>query len=217
MCSLATQGGVQCDGVTVSGLNGATALAVGFRHACAVVAGGAVACWGDNDQGQLGKGAEVQHSSQPVLVSGVSGATAIAAGGYFTCALGAGGKITCWGDNLAGQLGAATAQISPTPVEVSGIANASAIATGSFHACAIVDGSVLCWGSDIASGELSPSSVPRIVLGGQGATSIAAGSEHACAVVDTGAVKCWGSNLHGQLGTGTVGGSSSPVTVVGWP
>lgn len=37
-------------------LTGVTDLAVGGIHACAVVAGGAVACWGRNAYGQLGEG-----------------------------------------------------------------------------------------------------------------------------------------------------------------
>ncbi len=35
---------------------GATAIAVGGDHACAIVAGGAVLCWGENNYGQLGDG-----------------------------------------------------------------------------------------------------------------------------------------------------------------
>lgn len=36
-------------------LTGATQVSVGGRHACAVVDGGAVRCWGDNNDGELGR------------------------------------------------------------------------------------------------------------------------------------------------------------------
>jgi hypothetical protein len=56
-CALLKAGTVSCfDGakfVAVPGLQRATALAVGRAHACALT-GGAIACWGDHDHGQLG-------------------------------------------------------------------------------------------------------------------------------------------------------------------
>ena len=47
-----------------------------------------------------------------------------------------------------------------------------------------------------------------------GIASIAAGEYHTCAVTTSGGVKCWGSNLAGQLGTGG-GNSAIPVGVSG--
>ena len=43
-------------GIVVPGVTGATHVAAGYQHACAVVAGGGVWCWGANTVGQLGDG-----------------------------------------------------------------------------------------------------------------------------------------------------------------
>jgi alpha-tubulin suppressor-like RCC1 family protein len=54
-------------------------------------------------------------------VTGISGVTAIAAGGWHTCAILSGGSASCWGQNDWGQLGNGTRTDSPVPRRVSGI------------------------------------------------------------------------------------------------
>jgi alpha-tubulin suppressor-like RCC1 family protein len=101
--------------VEVPGVQGAEALAAGGSHACAIVEGGAVTCWGD--------------SRPPSLVL-ASGATAIAAGLDHACAI-AGGGVTCWGGGTPGSVAL------PSPV--------TAIAAGGIRTCAIAGGDVWCW------------------------------------------------------------------------
>ena len=56
-----------CSGLCISGdCFAVEQLASGARHTCAVVESGQVACWGDNNRGQIGA-EEVSSSSQPVL------------------------------------------------------------------------------------------------------------------------------------------------------
>ena len=45
--------------------------------------------------------------------------------------------------------------------------------------------------------------------------SVAAGESHSCALISNGAVQCWGKNVYGQLGDGTLEDRDDPVLVEG--
>ena len=44
----------------VPGLRGVTAIAVGEEHGCALLSGGAVECWGEDEYGELGTGTSTE-------------------------------------------------------------------------------------------------------------------------------------------------------------
>ena len=151
----------------------------------------------------------------------LSGATTIAAGGYYTCGLLTGGTVDCWGDNYYGELGNGTTTDSSTPIAVSDLSGVTAITAGVGHTCAILTGgSADCWGEnaegDLGDGTVTESNTPVPVTGLSNSTAIAAGYYYTCALLTGGSADCWGSNYYGQLGNGTTTELSMiPVAVNG--
>lgn len=200
--------------VVVSTITNAVAISSGSGglHTCALLAGGTVSCWGQNLEGELGDGTNVD-SSVPVAVSGITDAVAVSAGGIQTCALLADSTISCWGDNTFGQLGDSTNVSSNVPVAVTGITDAVSVSVGVVHACAqLSDGTAVCWGNN-DSGQLgnatdglgTESNVPVAVQGISDASVVESGGFHSCAILEGGTASCWGQNRYGQLGNGESG------------
>lgn len=207
---------------TVKGIDDAAQLALGEAHSCAVRASGAVACWGDNFNGQLGDGSLAARSASPVAVKGLDDAAQLAAGVGFTCALRRSGAVSCWGANFAGQLGDGSMDDRRQPVTVKGLDGALALALGEAHACVLrSDGKVRCWGDNfngqLGSGDTQAHLAPTEVVGLADVTAIAATERSTCALERSGRVSCWGSNGRGELGNGVPSTSpvSAPVRVPG--
>ncbi|HET7295762.1 MAG TPA: Ig-like domain-containing protein, partial [Gemmatimonadales bacterium] len=135
-------------------------LAIGGAHLCALTAGGAAYCWGDNTFGQLGLGSNVgptncgsalgmvfQCANTPTATATGLAFTQLVAGRWHTCAVANSGATYCWGINAFGQLGDSSATDRARPVAVRGSLTFVALASGSYHTCGLTsDGTAYCWG-----------------------------------------------------------------------
>lgn len=147
----------------------------------------------------------------------------LAAGEVHSCSLDSTGAVRCWGDNYQGKLGDGGSSVSrATPTLVSALGSGiQAIAAGNNHTCAITSSNGLkCWGANdfggLGDGTTTSRSTPVDVTGlTSGVVAVSAGQNHTCARLLSGAVKCWGNNGSGQLGTGNTLSQSSPATVTG--
>jgi cysteine-rich repeat protein len=198
-------------------------ITAGGDHACALLVGGAVRCWGHNELGQAGHGdqyydigvQETPASLGPLPLPGP--ALQVVAGQIHTCALLEGGAVHCWGYSPEGALGVPGVeyQLPPgQPVELG--ASALQIAAGSQHNCALLeDGAVRCWGrgrdgalgsnddQDLGDDESPAAASPVVVLApGDRVLRLVAGANHTCALLEGGAVRCWGLAWSGELGYG---------------
>ncbi len=195
--------------------------AIDARNAttCAIDENDKVGCWGDNRGGQLGSGVGVENRAAYGPVVGVPEARAIAVGGHHVCALAkATGKVHCWGNNSASQLGDGSTKSGSTPVEAVGLDDVSQLSAGWRHTCARrnVDGEVWCWGLNEArqAGASSGSVVhtPRLVL--KGALEVRCGWDHTCVRLFDQSLRCFGSFQLGQLGDGQLAPTASPTRVL---
>ncbi|HET9619751.1 MAG TPA: hypothetical protein VFP84_00195 [Kofleriaceae bacterium] len=179
-------------------------------------------CGGYDGFGQLGDGHRTT-SSVPLAVDGLTGLTAVTAGASFSCAVRGDQSVACWGENDSGQLGDGTLTPRARPVPVVGLHGVVKLVSAHRHSCALLgDATVACWGGN-SDGQLGDGSfvdrpLARPVLATDkpatplaNVIDIAVGAYHSCAVLQGGAVKCWGNNFQGQLGSGTPGSNDQAL------
>lgn len=164
--------------VEVPGANitGASMIACGDGHTCAV-AGGRAVCWGENGSGQLGDDSTTE-TATPTTVDGLAGVVAIAASIDHTCAV-TDSEVHCWGSNgftdftmggdltINGKIGQpATVENAQTPQLVD-VANPLTISTGDNASCATTTGQTFCWGEgddgELGNGATDASFTPVAV------------------------------------------------------
>jgi len=197
---------------------------------CAALIDQSVYCWGNNQRGQLGVAASMTpmgYSSKPIQVTGLGQIERVYGGDEFICARTSSDTGYCWGANDFGQLGVGQdgKQLpqSNAPLEVTGLMGISYFTPGARHTCAqILAMGARCWGANdynqlnladnaVRTTPVSPEPLPNGKTGV--ITQIETGDEHTCGIDENGEVYCFGLNDTGQIGNGTIGGTTKAVRV----
>lgn len=198
-------------------------LNAGVFYRCGVSVEGTF-CWGNNRWGQLGNGEAENNSFGPQRVDTQVDFAAVAAGASATCALDSTGRAYCWGLNEVGQVGDGTTTDRLRPVSVAGDHRFVEISAGGFpsqHNCArTAQDEVFCWGNNNGafgtSGSSEDSSVPVRAADGLTLVTVTSGKGGGCGITPDNEGLCWGSNIYGQAGHGTLGISyDAPREVAG--
>lgn len=165
---------------------------------CARVDDGAVACWGANGAGQLGRGeaAGAIDSANAAKVVGLPKVTAL----DHTCAIDEVGGVWCWGTGpfLRPDAGAVTTT-ERTPVKLE-LPPATSVGLGHGAACATTGDGLRCWGDNV-DGQIAPlaetdvTGAPRLVPLPVGAPVRALAVGKASFVLrEDGTLVTWGGN-----------------------
>jgi alpha-tubulin suppressor-like RCC1 family protein len=190
----------------------------GLRHLCAVTLTDAVHCAGQASLHELG----IAQNDPGTVAPPIPPASAVAVGSEFSCALLRDGAVWCWGANESGQLGRGTRTARELPAGVEGIEGAQALIAGGATLFARRDGAWLGVGDNrfgvFMHAEVLRATRPTRALSRlrADATEVVVGEGHACALHADGSVACWGSNLYGALGRGSLGGYSVLPEVPRW-
>ena len=94
--------------IPVPSLTGVAQVSAGSSHSLALLDNGTVMAWGQDTDGEVGNGTLEKSQREPVLVSGLSGVSAVSAGTFDSVARLTNGTVMTWGVNVSGTLGDGT-------------------------------------------------------------------------------------------------------------
>jgi alpha-tubulin suppressor-like RCC1 family protein len=182
----------------------ATTASMGRGHTCAL-AGGAIYCWGDNRNSQLGLG-DTREQHTPARVGADGDWTAVVTSANATFALKQDGSLWSWGANDDGQLGLGDFDNRASPTRVGTRSDWTMVRSRFYHACGLTgDGALWCWGRNDEGqlgqnrSNLSDVPVPTQVTDLANWASTDAGDGHSCAIRSDGTLWCWGRNSEAEL------------------
>ena len=204
-------------------ITSARSVVCGGTFACARLADGSLRCWGAQNGGQLGTSDPIGTfgAVEPRLMndSALPPTQVVSLGVDHGCALSPANDITCWGIDLAGELGRGAIGVPPRPAPApqlmvhppTGVLTLGA--TGR-TTCVVLAGSpptVSCVGANsmgelgadptMVTGSTTPVTVARAVVD-PAMPALYASHRGMCTIDPTHHIACWGDDAGGALGRG---------------
>lgn len=165
---------------------------------CLLDGAGQAHCWGDNSEGQAGRG-HADPVDTVALVAGGRSFTAIARAVEHTCAISDEQQLYCWGANTHKQSASEDETPRLVPRAVPGLEDVQQLAVGPRNGCIIDQHAHLyCWGSNaykqLASDTADTTHIPLRVAALEDVEQVSIGHGLTCAIADTSQLYCWGNN-----------------------
>lgn len=171
--------------------------------ACAWKTSGALYCWGNNADGELGAGAPTD-SATPALVADVTSAASVTVGAAHVCAIDDEDALRCWGRNTSAQIAPGLATPVAAPTLVAG--SYRKVTAGTGHTCALTtDDGLRCWGARTfgqTGNGFGHRTSPEALPGGELFEALAGSATSLLAIRGDDHILSAGQNDKGQLGLG---------------
>ena len=210
-----------------------TNISLGYSHSAALSSQGRLFTWGNNLDGQLGDGTNIDRLLPTDITNNFNlefgeNFIWIALGGFHSFALTSDYRIFTWGANESGQLGDNTTISKNLPVEITDnfeldLSEHVLYASLGFRHSAILtsDDRLIVWG-DNTYGQLGDSTYENSLLPIDITDNFSLnpleyiirfslGYNHSAVITSEGRLFIWGSNEGGQLGDGTFVDKNTPI------
>ncbi|HYQ03260.1 MAG TPA: hypothetical protein VER96_31515 [Polyangiaceae bacterium] len=238
----------QSDAVDLGVGRKAKAISVSAKgSACALLDGGDLKCWGNNQFGQLGTGDltnrgdkpnQMGNALKPIALGAGRKAISVSAGADYTCAVLDDGSVKCWGSNGYGRLGTENSASLQAPDPMAAVKlgrKAKAVsASADGVTCALLDdGTLRCWGniwfathSDYAELGGDPgigdfageiSGLPPLTFSGASPVQTLVAGRVSAVILGDGSLRLWGNSSDAQLGPGAVYLGLTPTELAAVP
>jgi hypothetical protein len=207
--------GAKCDQMcfATGGCAKIRSVVAGPGASCAIVdtneTSGLLVCWGNNPAIPGISGATLFGGAGGVIaprrVPGLQNLTKIALGSDYACAVGAKGKLFCWGAGAQGRLGLTDEmpRAAPTALDLPEISDVAVAPGGGACAVSLDQTEAFCWGLRAASSSSSDfTSKPELLSLSTDELPIRAldvTNSHRC-LVGNESIYCWGFGAAGQIG-----------------
>ncbi len=204
-----------------TGVNFWKTISTGYEHSCAIADNNQSYCWGRNNIGQLGNGANDDQLTPTQIYnpSGVSSWKSISAGSIHSCAIADNDQLYCWGHRIliGGGFVQNNKNIPNLAINPIGVESWRYVSAGGMHSCAISNENLLyCWGynfheeSSCVTGSLGIGVEPMYIAAlipqriydktNKKWKTVSLGDSHTCAIDESNQAFCWGEGSAGQLG-----------------